>query len=36
MHHVQNKTLSTPLMNFFDEVKNDLNLNTMGLTQEKN
>ena len=28
MHHVQNKTLPTPLLNFFDDVKNDLNLNT--------
>ena len=35
MHHVQNKTLPTPLMNFFDCVKNDLNLNTRSRTREK-
>ena len=35
MHCVQNKTLPTPLMNFFDNVKNDLNLNTRSRTQEK-
>ena len=35
MHHVQNKTLPTPLMNIFDDVKNDLNLNTRSRTQEK-
>ena len=35
MHHVQNKTLPTPLMNFFDDVKNDLNLNTRSRTREK-
>ena len=35
MHHVQNKTLPTPLMNFFDDVKNDLNLNTRSRAREK-
>ena len=35
MHHVQDKTLPTPLMNFFDDVKNDFNLNTSSRTQEK-
>ena len=37
MHHVQNKTLPTPLMNFFDDVNNDLkfNLNTRSRTREK-
>ena len=35
MHHVQNKTLPTPLINIFDDVKNDLNLNTRSRTQEK-
>ena len=35
MHHVENKTLPTPLMNFFDNVKIDLNLNTRSKTQEK-
>ena len=35
MHHVQNKTLPTPLLNFFDDVKNDLNLNTRSRTREK-
>ena len=32
MHHIQNKTLPTP---FFDNVKNDLNLNTKSRTREK-
>ena len=35
MHHVQNKTLPRPLLNFFDDVKNDLNLNTRSRTREK-
>ena len=35
MHHVQNKTLPTHLMNCFDDVKNDLNLNTRSRTREK-
>ena len=35
MHHVQNKTLPTPLLNFFDDVKNGLNLNTKSRTREK-
>ena len=35
MHHVQNKTLPTPLLKIFDDVKNDLNLNTRSKTQEK-
>ena len=35
MHHVQNKTLPTTLTNFFDDVKNDLNLNTRSRTREK-
>ena len=35
MHHVQNKTLPTPLMNFFDDVKNDLNFNTRSRAREK-
>ena len=35
MYHVQNKTPPTPLMNFFDDVKNDLNLNTRSRTREK-
>ena len=35
MHHVQNKTLPTLLMSFFDDVKNDLNLNTRSRTREK-
>ena len=35
MHHVQNKSLPTPLMNFFDDVKNDINLNTRSRTREK-
>ena len=35
MHHVQNKTLPTRLLKFFDDVKNDLNLNTRSRTQEK-
>ena len=35
MHHVQNKTLPTPLLKIFDDVKNDLNLNTRSRTQEK-
>ena len=34
MHHVQNKTLPTPLIKFFDDVKDDLNLNTTSRTQE--
>ena len=35
MYYVQNKTLPTPLMNFFDDVKNDLNLNPRSRTREK-
>ena len=35
MHHVQNKTLPTPLINFFDVVKNDLNLNTRSKNTRK-
>ena len=35
MHHVQNKTLPTPLLKNFDDVKNDLNLNTRSRTREK-
>ena len=35
MHHVENKTLPTPLMNFFGNVKNGLNLNTRSRIQEK-
>ena len=35
MHHVQNKTLPRPLLKFFDDVKNDLNLNTSSRTKEK-
>ena len=35
MHYVQNKTLPTPSMNFFDDVKNDLNLNPRSRTREK-
>ena len=35
MHHVQNKTLPTPLLKIFDDVKNDLNLNTRSRTREK-
>ena len=35
MHHLQNKTLPTPLMNFFVDAKNDLNLNTRSRTREK-
>ena len=35
MHHVQNKSLRSPIMNFFDDVKNDLNLNTRSRTREK-
>ena len=35
MHHVQNKTLPTPLLNFFDNVKNNLNINTRSRTREK-
>ena len=35
MHHVQNKTLPTPILNFFDDVKNDLNLSTRSRTGEK-
>ena len=31
----KNKTLPTLLMNFFDDVKNDLNLNTRSRTREK-
>ena len=33
MHHVENKTLPTPLMNFFNNVKNDFNARSK--TQEK-
>ena len=37
MHHVENKTLLTTLLNFFDYVKNDLNLNTIvGPEHKKN
>ena len=37
LHHVQSKTLPTPLLNFFDDVKNDLNLNTRSTVEhEKN
>ena len=35
MHHVQNKTLPTPLMKFFDDVKNDLNLDIRSRTRKK-
>ena len=35
MHHVQNKTLPTPLPKIFDDVKNDLNLYTTSRTREK-
>ena len=35
MHHVDDKNLLTPLMNFFNNVKNDLNFNTRCRTQEK-
>ena len=35
MHYVENKTLPTPLMNFFDNVKKDLNLSTRSKTYEK-
>ena len=35
MHHVQNKTLPTPLLNFSGNVKNGLNLNTRSRMQEK-
>ena len=35
MHLVQNKTLPTPLMNFYDDVKNDLNFSSRSRTQEK-
>ena len=35
MHCVRNKTLPIPLINLFDNVKNDLNLNSKSRTQEK-
>ena len=35
MHHVENKNLPTPLLNFFDNVKNDLNLKTTTRTRKK-
>ena len=35
MHHVQNKALPTPFTNFFDDVKNHLDLNTRYRTREK-
>ena len=35
MHHVQHNTLPTPLKNFFDYVKNDLNFNTRSRTRQK-
>ena len=35
MLYVQNKTLPTPLLKIFDDVKNDLNLNTRSRTREK-
>ena len=35
MHHVKNKTLSTPLMNFFEIVKNDLILNIKSRTHKQ-
>ena len=35
MHHVQNNTLPTPLMTFFDDVNNDLILNTRSRIRKK-
>ena len=35
MHHAENKTRPSPPMNYFDNVKNDLNLNTRSRTKEK-
>ena len=35
MLYIQNKTLPTPLINFFDDVKNDLNLSARSRTREK-
>ena len=34
MHHVENKNLSTTLMTFFDDVKNDFSLNATSKTQK--
>ena len=35
MHHVQNKTLPSPLMNILDDVKNYLSLYIKSRTQQK-